>query len=178
MTVCKVNETKIKIRLTDTEVITCFGNYEKLFCATASTKLTINALLCDLIPHYNHLANSSKIVAKITAQKHLGCEITVYAYFHNDTAKEHILNFKNSEDLTRAILCIYRSKPYCKMKSSLYSLAGKFILIIENRSLLPQAKELAERVCTSHIYAEYVREYGKLLIDDNAVSVYGKAFLK
>ncbi len=177
MKVCKINTHQIEIRLSHTEVIHYFENYKNLQNATAGAKLALYFLLYDILPYYEFFSNQDKITAKITAHKNKGCDITVYSNTKH-TSKEYILNFKNSESLTNAILSLYKNNKFCHIKSSLYSLCGNFVLILESNHTLSHISELNIKPLNSHIYAEYVREYGKPLIYNNAVSIYGKAFLK
>ena len=49
MLVSEINPNKIKIVLTDTEVLCCFCSYEKLLSMSDSTKNLIKALLRDIV---------------------------------------------------------------------------------------------------------------------------------
>ena len=91
---------------------------------------------------------------------------------------EYILTFNSSNDLTSAVLLLYRNKKLSTSKSSLYKMNKNFILIIESSSPLLFLQEFSKNNKNAHIQAEYVREYGKAIILNNAISAYGKAFLK
>lgn len=96
------------------------------------------------------------------------------------TEKEEILFvFKNSEDLTDGIIFLFNKKPL--ITSSLYKTANDYRLIINADERWPTMKRLSEFSkfkTKSYIHIAVTREHAKPLILNNAVKIYGKAFLK
>ena len=52
MTVLKIGQKKLKITLTDGEVLSFFGAYERLNAATSETRLTVGLLLKESLSEY------------------------------------------------------------------------------------------------------------------------------
>lgn len=178
MTVYKTHDNKLKVCLTDTEVLTSFGTYERLHNINLHTKIIINALLRDIISQHKSLLKGGKITTKITAHKNRGCEFTLYSNKTSD--KDYTLFFSDSENLTLAILQLYKYYKHKKAKSSLFKMANGYALIIQsqNEKSFLKIKHFFETMSDSPVSAEYTREYGISIITGNAVERYGKAFLK
>lgn len=183
MTVLHIDRNRIKVILTDTEVISCFGAYERLCTMSGSIKSALNALLRDIITDYRRTCNKCKIVANIRAKKNCGCEITLSAVGtrHSQEEKEYIYDFADTEDLTRAILQLYRQRGMRSIKSSLYKMPRGFRLLIKSgksRDSFFVLNEFCLKSSCSHTEAEYTREHGKPLITETAVKKYGSVFFK
>ena len=65
MTVSVVSPQKIKISLTHTEFIACFGEYEKLLNLTSKAKILLKILINDIISDNPSFSAADKISAKI-----------------------------------------------------------------------------------------------------------------
>ncbi len=93
--------------------------------------------------------------------------------------REILFVFKNSEDLTDGILFLFKKKPL--IISSLYKTANDYRLIITADDRWPLTKRLSEfcrfKTCC-FIHIAVTREHAKPLILNQAVKIYGKAFLK
>ncbi len=90
---------------------------------------------------------------------------------------EILFVFKNIEDLTDGILFLFNKKPL--IISSLYKTANDYRLIITADDRWPTVKTLSEFAkykTKSFIHIAVTREHAKLLILNEAVKVYGKAF--
>lgn len=92
---------------------------------------------------------------------------------------EILFAFKNSDNLTDGIIFLYRKKPL--IKSSLYKSNFGYQLILTADSNWPTIKQLSEFASyktKNYIQIAIIREHFKPLIINNAVKIYGKAFLK
>ena len=92
--------------------------------------------------------------------------------------REHLFIFDDSETLTQGILFLYRLK--LTLKSSLYKTEQDYRLIISSPSFKPYLITLGE-FCKRRgnlLETEYTKEYGKPLIEKNAIKTFGKCFLK
>lgn len=182
MTVYEIGKTMLKITLTDTEVISCFGAYEKLYTMSYGIQLAINLLLRDIISEHKNFFENSKITAGIKAVKNCGCEITLYCRksLRNSPKKEYIFCFDDSESLTQAILTLLNRNNTRNLESSLYKMPDCYCLIITSRDAnnIFIINEFCNKKSNPKFYAEYVKEYGKPLIINNAINRYGVAFSK
>lgn len=181
MTVHEIGKSILKITITDTEVISYFGAYEKLYTMSSNVQYTINLLLRDIIAEHREFFQNTDIKGGIKAVKKCGCEITLYRRPLRDIAeKEYVFLFNSSESLTKAILVLYSSKQTANIKSSLYKMPDSYCLIIKSRyaERIFIMNEFACKKADSLFFNDYVKEYGKPLIINNAVSRYGSAFSK
>lgn len=93
--------------------------------------------------------------------------------------KKYALFFCDTESLTNAVLFLFKTKSK-SAKSSLYKLKDKYVLIFENinRRILMATNEFCFYKTDNALKIEFVKEYGKPLIMNNAVKRYGTAFSK
>ena len=92
---------------------------------------------------------------------------------------EVLFTFFDSETLTEGIIFLYKKKPF--IKSSLYKNDFGYQLILTADDRWPTIKQLLEFACyktKNYIKIEIIKEHSKPLIINNAVKIYGKAFLK
>lgn len=92
---------------------------------------------------------------------------------------EILFVFNNSDDLTNGVMFLFHKKPF--IKSSLYKTDNDYRLIITADDRWPMVKRLSEfsKIKTKNfIHIAVTREHAKPLILNNAVKIYGKAFLK
>lgn len=92
--------------------------------------------------------------------------------------REYLFIFDNSESMTQGILYLYRLK--INLKSVLYKTEQDYRLIISASSFKPYLITLCE-FCKRRgtpIETEITKEYGKVLIEKNAIKTYGKCFFK
>lgn len=93
---------------------------------------------------------------------------------------EQIYEFANCEALTSALIILFKNKKYKNLQSSLYILSGKYRMIIKNPIINDNIiiiKEFYNYCTNSIIEIAITKEYGKSLIQENAISVFGKAFI-
>ncbi|MGI6279635.1 MAG: adaptor protein MecA [Acutalibacteraceae bacterium] len=90
--------------------------------------------------------------------------------------KETLCEYINSESLTQCILMLYKKNP--ALESSLYKVGDCYNLIIKSCHAGDTAniKEFCSRYSNSDVEISVTKEYGKLLIENNAVKTYGTAF--
>lgn len=88
--------------------------------------------------------------------------------------------FKNSEKLTIAINFLYKNRNTRFLNSELFKLNGKYYLVIKKneRKRIENIEEFSDRTYKTNITLSILREYGKQIINKNAIKVYGKAFAK
>ena len=92
---------------------------------------------------------------------------------------EILFTFKNSDALTDGIIFLYRKKSL--IKSSLYVNNSTYLLILTADDHWPTIKQLSEFANSktkNYIQIAITREHFKPLILNNAVKIFGKAFLK
>lgn len=92
---------------------------------------------------------------------------------------EVLFAFNNSEALTDGIIFLYKKKPL--IKSSLYKNNIGYQLILTADDRWPTIRELSEFAnykTKNYIRIASIKEHHKPLILNNAVKIYGKAFLK
>jgi len=92
--------------------------------------------------------------------------------------KKYALFFLDSESLTKAVLLIFDKGK--QTASSLYLFKNKYVLITEsiNHKILMSINEFCFYKTNDSIKIEFIKEYGKSLITNNAINCYGVAFLK
>ena len=181
MQVTKLEGNKIKITLTHTEVICCFGAYDNLLSMSKKTKTTMKILLSDIIEEYYGFLNSEKISADIKADLHNGCVI-ILSYCADQIKKnEYIICFENSENLIDGTLILSRILRKKAYTSSLFTLNKKYYLLltlgIDKRRIMPLRK-FTYYITKDSIKSEYIREYGKIITGRNAVQKLSSAFTK
>ncbi len=166
MTVSNQNQ-KLKITLTNTEVLTIFGGYEELLTLNKNTKYAVYALIREILDEEQYDTNKATI--KIKSKKPLGCEITL-----NSEENEYFLFFNNCQELEKAIKTLNEN-----LKSALYKTENGYCLLIKSRSEKPLIK--AESFCygssNSNLTAAHIKEYAKMLIEDNAISIWKENFI-
>ncbi len=102
-----------------------------------------------------------------------------YKNNRNKDQREYLFIFGDCESLTSGILFLYRLKQ--SFKSELYKSGDEYRLIISSNSFKPcffTLKEYCERSSRNIFEIELTKEYGKPLILQNAVKVYGRYFAK
>lgn len=182
MTVSVIAQNKIKISLTHTEVIACFGEYEKLLSLSPKVKNSLNMLLNDILSTHSLFYGNCKISAKIRLIKSYGCEIILTALLpkRKTPNKECVFEFSDTSALTGGITELYKNKTNLRFLSHLYETDSGYRLIIncknpkENLFFL---HEFCFKISDSPQDIEYTKEYGKPLILNCAIERYGKAFL-
>lgn len=183
MTVSVITQNKIKISLTHTEVIACFGEYERLLGLSPKIKNSLSMLLNDIISEHSLFEKNCKISAKIRLIKNCGCEITLTALLpkRKTPNRECVFEFFDIEALTGGITELYKTKANLRFLSHLYKTDNGYRLIINCKN--PKERlfflhEFCFKISDKPQDIEYTKEYGKPLILNCAIEKYAKAFLK
>ncbi len=95
--------------------------------------------------------------------------------------REFIFIFENSHTLLDGILFLYRNKTTKSLKSRLYKLKNGYCLIIyaiTPHPLFLHLKEFCKPTDNSSFSADYIKEYGKILIAEKAIRILGLKFFK
>lgn len=176
MTVYNHKSGKIKISLTNVEVLTCFGSYERLFSMSKSIKSAIKALLFDIAIKEN-IQEFEKIKIDVKAKKNMGC-IIIVTLSKRSVKKYYIFDFLGSENLTKAILLLYKNRSSKNINSTLYKMQNFYRLVIfsQFKPIFIQLDEFCFRKSENPIENAYSEEYGKPLIKDTAVQTYARFF--
>ncbi len=180
MKVSEINSNKVKIFLTNTEVLCCFGDYEKLFNMSGHTKALIKALLNDIAENHN-MSHYQRLTAKIHAGKNFGCVIILSASGSKRVRKKYTLIFPDSESLLKASLYMQSLSRNKYHKSKLYKINNSYRLIFEsdcNNDDFLTLNEFCQGLYSEDLQFEYTKEYGTLLIKDKAVTKIAKTFFK
>ncbi len=178
MTVYRLAGDKVRIALSDSEVLSFFGTYEKFASLSGGTRLAVSLLLKESLEKYGDILGDDLLV-EIKARKSAGCVITVSPAGGRERGKGCVmLIFPDSESMISGIKRLYlRRLP--RGKSSLYRLKSSYRLVIPG--YIRDFYFMSE-FCTVKNAAEpeiaYTEEYGKLLCKDTAVETVGKAFSK
>lgn len=176
MTVLELSANKLLISLTHTEVLCCFYSYERLNSLSGSVKTAINLLILGVADE-SRLKKGLPLSAKIKIINNNGCKITVT---QKEPSKKRIyktyaFDFACNEDLTSAIIMLYRRNTSRRLFSSIYKIDTGYRLVIKtkNPSALYGTDEFYDKL-TLNDYTEN----GKLLMYGNAILKYGKIFSK
>ena len=181
MTVYKVGRNKIKIALTDREVLSFFGAYEKITSMTGSTRLTVGLLLKESLAKYENELDGELLV-EIRAKENFGCIITVSSAdsSRRESVKvQKMFEFSNSESMIIGVTRLYKSRRF-NGESNLYKMQRSYRLIISARadSDFIFMNEFCLRQSDSPIEVAYTEEYGTPIVKKDAVAKIGKAFSK
>ena len=179
MTVYKIGRKKLKITLTDSEVISFFGTYERLTSVSGEARLTVGLLLKKSLSEYDTGLDGNLLV-EIRARENAGCVITVSpADSARRTAKRPpvLFEFSDSHAMINGTVRLYKKRAF--IKSSLYKMPRTYRLIVTPSTECDFffMNEFCSRQSDSEIEAEYTAEYGKLICEKNAVEKIGRAFV-
>lgn len=176
MTVYNTNIDEIKIILTHTEVIACFGSYEKLTLMGDNIKSSLSLLVSEVTKSRIKNIKDYEIKGQIVARKNYGCRIILKLTKITEHIPTHdIYSFKNSENLIAAIKTVFLNTD---AKSDLYLMPDGYRLIINDCNNLMPPFESGIETTNSPIALAFTKEYGKPLILKNALFKLKKAFIK
>lgn len=179
MTVTDLNKGRIKITLTDKEIITLFGTYQRFYDMSDNIKPTFENIL-ERVLISRGLSLSQELLIKVKAKENNGCVIII-SPASNRVKNEYLFIFENSEKLIDGILFLFRNKSTCNIQSQLFKTESDYRLIIyscENNPVFLSLKEYCVPRKIKPFEADYTKEHGKLLIQEKAVKIFGSAFLK
>ena len=179
MTVYKIGRKKLKITLSDSEVISFFGTYKCLTSVSGDARLTVGLLLNQSLSEYDTELDGNLLV-EIIARENAGCVITVSPA---DSSRRSVkinpvmFEFADTSSLIGGAVRLYKIR--ARTKSSLYKMPRAYRLIVTDRfdSDFFFMNEFCSRQSDSEIEAEYTAEYGRLICENNAVEKIGRAFL-
>ena len=178
MTVYRLGGDKIRIALSDSEVISFFGTYEKFAAMSGGTRLAVSLLLKEGLKKYGDILGDDLLV-EIKARKSAGCVITVSpAVGRERRPNRFILRFANSETMITGIKKLYSCR-ISRGESSLYKMKNEYRLIMssDGRDLYFMNEFCTVKNATAPEIA-YTEEYGRLICKDTAVATVGRAFSK
>ncbi|MBE6749558.1 MAG: adaptor protein MecA [Ruminococcaceae bacterium] len=182
MNVLRVAENRIKIFLTDCEVINSFGNYENLYYMSEKGKIIMSALLRDVIFKNYSLNGSESFKTKIKAQKNRGCEITVSLIEKKRgfESENLILIFSEEENLNRLLSFIFGSNNSFIKELELYKINRQYVLIIKHTDdgRVALLNEFCFFKSKDSILLEFIKEHGKSLLCTNGLEKYAKCLIK
>ena len=180
MTVYKVGRNRIKIALTDREVLSFFGAYEKITSMSGNTRLTVGLLLKESLAEYENELDGELLV-EIRAKENFGCIITVSSADSSrrqNMKAQKMFEFSNSESMIIGITRLFKRRSH--IVSSLYKMQRTYRLIISVKadSDFMFMNEFCLRQSDSPAEIAYTEEYGTLIVKNDAVAKIGKAFSK
>lgn len=175
MTVYDINANQIRIYLTHTEVIACFGSYKRLSEMNEHIKDCLYALINSVVKSHIKAQKSYKIKGRISVKENTGCNINI-CFISEQSYMPTIYSFKNSENLICAVNMLF--KKCNNAKSDLYRMPDSYRLITDCYENALNLNEFDCNVFNSPIMLAHTKEYGKPLILNNAIYRLGKAFIK
>ena len=180
MTVYKIGRKRLKITLTESEVISFFGTYRGLTSVNRNARLTVGLLLKQSLSEYDTELDG-KLLVEIKAKEKSGCIITVSSADSSRRSSKSstvMFEFAGTDALIGGAVRLYKNRPH--IESSLYKMSEKYRLIVttrDNRDFFFM-NEFCIRQSDSKTEAEYTAEYGKLICGKKAVGKIGKAFCR
>lgn len=172
MTVYETHKNRLKIKLSDTEVLALFGSYTKLFEMKKETKILISLLLRDILAERKQEFKNGKISADLKVIKNFGLEIYIFCKEENLPSEKYVFKFKSFEDLILGVKLLKQTE----FKSSLYMYNGYYYLITDNKERLYNINDFYAFQTESYVFAEKIKEYGKIIIEEDAVYILAKTF--
>lgn len=180
MTVFKIGNGKLKVILSDREVLSYFGEYDKIFAMNCGTRLTVKRILKEELAEY-HRDFSKRIIIEMRPRTGAGCVIIIsdaYKTAQRNNTEEALTVFEFSDFYTAAAgICrlLSTEKDY---RSRLYISDRKYRLIIKTEGYTDFffMNEYCESMDSSPIAIAYTEEYFTPVIEENAVEIIGCAF--
>ena len=124
------------------------------------------------------LSLKEELIIKVKVKANCGCTILISPVLKQPT--EHIFVFRNTEKLLDGVLFLKRCKAKI-IKSELYKTSIGYALIIysmDDSPFLLTLKEYCLPYTPPPFYSEYLKEYGKQIIAENATAILSKYFFK
>lgn len=178
MRISEVDDNRVKIILSDTEVLCCFTSYDKLLKMDNTTKIIIKALLREITE--NRFKNKWKdISVNIRAKLNQGCIIFVTQNKDENNEKICVLEFNNSENLIKTAIFLNNQNEFIITQNSLFLIQDNYRIIFEYQEIKNNIfvlNEFCDKIYQDKINQQYTYEYGKLLIKDNAIMKISNVF--
>ena len=176
MQISEIDNKKIKIVLTNTEVLSAFSSYERLLKMDDSTKFMIKALIRE-IAEIKYQNNWSDLSVNIKARINQGCIMTITPTEYTNFEKTCIFEFTNIENLIKSIVSAIQNPKFKICENSLYKMQDSYRLIIDNHeSNFHILNEFCDKIYRDKINQQFTYEYGKLLIENNAIQTLYNVF--
>ena len=179
MTVYKIGRKKLKITLTDSEVISFFGTYRGLASVNNEARLAVGLLLKKSLSEYDTELDG-RLLVEIRARENAGCVITISSAEssrRNLKGSTVMFEFADTAALIGGAVRLYKSRFF--EGSSLYKMPHTYRLIVTARGERDFyfMNEFCLRKSDSDIEAAYTKEHGRLICEKNAVERLGRAFI-
>lgn len=179
MTVYKIGRKKLRITLTDSEVISFFGTYGGLTSVSGEARLTVGLILKQSLLECDTEIDGDVLV-EIKARESAGCIITVSpadSRRRSFTTSPIMFEFADTDALIGGALRLYKSRRL--IESSLYKMSHTYRLIVNARCDKDFffMNEFCFYQSDSKIETVYTAEHGKLICEKNAVEKIGRAFI-
>lgn len=182
MTVEKLSKNKIKINLTEDEILTFFGGYDLIDYKDPAAKKILHLLLKEAMPDEMLPIDCTRVLIEVKPQSS-GCAIFFTKMYENapkrlrkiSQTKSYALKFKNSNDL----LDFARYSEAADIKSnSLYIANGTYTLIINAEksicSRLTHIEEFCE-ISDNKTELSKIWEHGQIICKEGALEKIKKA---
>lgn len=182
MTVIKQYPNKITIRLSKTEALYYFGYTGGIDAKTRNVKKIAERIVKNACFEMSK-PNDSRLFTKICPLSTGEIEINTRMIKNRrlKVCRTVAFNFSKLSSLQFAEKIISSDKKILSAKSNLYLLDNKYFLTVSGNGLenrLDVITEFCDNVYTDKLKIEYIKEYGILLIKDNAVKRYYEMFVK
>lgn len=178
MTFTTLKNDKLKISLDRLETLQLFGGADNIDRNDPATRFAIKLLFKRALRENYFRPGSGSVFVEIVKTLAGGCEI----YFiknrgclsGEETGIPFVFEFLNCENAVRAarVLSAVAGR---SAKSRFFRLEDRYRLTVSaKKPLLLRMTEFADAVYTSPVQLAFTEEYGKELIDENAVEILSK----
>ena len=175
-----VNSNKLKISLTDEEVSSIFGGYDKIDYKNPASKSVLDSFLNNIIISENFILDSKSLIVEIK-QELSGCSIILTKVYNKRNQrrrlkiKGRVAIFDTSDDMLSSLLALYKSNITVR-RCDLYLLNDKYYLIVYTAADDGFLLEYLENITNQKSVIAYTEEHGTPLYLGNAVKSLGKIF--
>ncbi|MBQ3817422.1 MAG: adaptor protein MecA [Clostridia bacterium] len=182
-----VNNSKIIIKLTDSEVMLFLGGYSEIIDSSKAFKSRLDRIISKALNSYPDFQNCRDYIVEIKGSTLNGCEIHISKTKAENPqnrrkVKTLVCSFNNTESMIKAICRLYLNYKTRNLTSSVYKLSNKYILIIKSERqniIKPMLIEYcSEFIKHSYITESYCEEYGTAIALENAIRTIGKHFVR
>lgn len=176
MTVETLSKNKIKINLTDDEIITFFGGYDLIDYKDPTAKKMLHLLLKEALPDEMLPIDCKRVLIEVKPQEG-GCAIFFTKMYEGAQkrlrkvmqSKCYSLKFKSSNDLMDFARCAETS--YIN-SNSLYTVDGTYTLIINaDKAIAARLTHIGEfcDISDNNTELSAIAEHGLMICKENAI---------
>ena len=174
-----IGKNKIKVSLSEEEVLRLFGGYDMIDYSSQRSKATINSILASALPKDMLPIDCSQVLIEIRAENN-GCAIyfsKIYKKYKKTDSVKHkektlALTFSSSEDL---INFICRRMPEKLSENRVFTLDDTYILTItlseSSNSELPFLREFCQDIFEDEYVISHILEHGKLICENAELDI-------